>query len=747
MAKDIVFFPPAHVGGPTRLTQVDDLVASALARAGVALPPSFAEAIDMTGGPLSGIDPIAIMVAEGARKQPCRILVPSAAAAVIVAAGLGALVVAGTVAIAPPPTPTVTLTGASVSATEGNSGAKLLTFTATRSSSTGAATAPVAIALGTGMNGADFTGNAVPSGLAFTWADGATSATLSISVNGDTDVESDESFTLTMTPPAGYAAGAIMSATGIVLNDDSAAPTAWTPTGAFPAAQLAAWFDRSDAATITSSGGTVSAWADKSGRARSLQQATAANRPVLAAGEIQFDGTNDMLADPALTLSNVTSANVPDGRGGRGVGLGFSLTHLCPDPLTGGLILANDGRATDPSPIGSATPSLVFTDITGATKTGELALSDARTVQGICVDPADFNYVWTARATASGGAAGALERVHRTSGAVSESVAGDWNGMAVVTGDPLGEQLYFAVVPSGNLLRIEFRKRDGSLIRFADTGVSGGLDGLWWDAELKVFWAETSASTYAFDIQGERVGFVSTGSDFNRGEAAVRIGTKMLITHNGSYHASGTPAAVPNLSKVFTYDVAGLEGLGRSGAYYTLFFLGRHADVPGANRAMISHDNPLSGPGLAAFSSTGATGFTQYANTGHAGTAQQGVAAFAADISVRSVWALMVDAVAETATLRCNGVQVGSPIAMPNLTGGRVAATRLALGGQIALGVPERWSKLCLTEMIEVVSETALSLDIIQRAEGYLAHHDPMGTAVAALDAGHPFKAAAPTLP
>lgn len=75
-------------------------------------------------------------------------------------------------------------------------------------------------------------------------------------------------------------------------------PVLWTP------AQLstAAWFDGDDAGTITLDSGAVSQWADKSGNARHASQATASNRPSVAAGVmngrdvIRFDGFSDFLA-------------------------------------------------------------------------------------------------------------------------------------------------------------------------------------------------------------------------------------------------------------------------------------------------------------------------------------------------------------------------------------------------------------------------------------------------------------------
>jgi hypothetical protein len=53
-------------------------------------------------------------------------------------------------------------------------------------------------------------------------ADGVASGTITISVNGDTTVEPDEQFTVSIAAPSGYAAGSAMSATGTILNDDTA---------------------------------------------------------------------------------------------------------------------------------------------------------------------------------------------------------------------------------------------------------------------------------------------------------------------------------------------------------------------------------------------------------------------------------------------------------------------------------------------------------------------------------------------
>lgn len=120
----------------------------------------------------------------------------------------------------PTPSPTVTLSAAQ-SKQEGNSGATLLQYTVTRSSTVGAVNVPWSFAAGS-TDASDYTGGTLPSGGTVAMADGVASGTITISVNGDATVEPDEQFTVSIAAPAGYAAGSAMSATGTILNDDSA---------------------------------------------------------------------------------------------------------------------------------------------------------------------------------------------------------------------------------------------------------------------------------------------------------------------------------------------------------------------------------------------------------------------------------------------------------------------------------------------------------------------------------------------
>ena len=91
----------------------------------------------------------------------------------------------------------------------------------------------------------------------------------------------------------------------------SSGAAAWTP--ADLGASLALWLDADDASTITINGSTVSKWDDKSGNARHVSQATAANQPNYTASGlngkqvITFDGTNDALINASAGLMRAVS--------------------------------------------------------------------------------------------------------------------------------------------------------------------------------------------------------------------------------------------------------------------------------------------------------------------------------------------------------------------------------------------------------------------------------------------------------
>ncbi|HEX9946054.1 MAG TPA: Calx-beta domain-containing protein, partial [Allosphingosinicella sp.] len=116
---------------------------------------------------------------------------------------------------------------ASVTLAEGNSGATTYTFTVTRTGgTTGTLDFSGTIAGGT-TDAADFTGGVAPTTFSGSIAAGQSSATVTVSINGDTVIESNESFQLTLTSVSNSDAavtatiGANATATGNITNDDT----------------------------------------------------------------------------------------------------------------------------------------------------------------------------------------------------------------------------------------------------------------------------------------------------------------------------------------------------------------------------------------------------------------------------------------------------------------------------------------------------------------------------------------------
>ncbi len=114
----------------------------------------------------------------------------------------------------------LSITATSASKPEGQSGSSAFTFTVTRSGDTsGAASAQWTVA-GPAVTGADFTGGVLPTGTV-SFAAGESSKVISIDVAGDTAVESNEAFSVTLSNPAAGTILGTASASGIIRNDDA----------------------------------------------------------------------------------------------------------------------------------------------------------------------------------------------------------------------------------------------------------------------------------------------------------------------------------------------------------------------------------------------------------------------------------------------------------------------------------------------------------------------------------------------
>jgi predicted extracellular nuclease len=119
------------------------------------------------------------------------------------------------------PTPGV-LTIANVAVGEGDSGTTDMVFTVTRANgSTGAVDVTYTIADGSTDSG-DFGSGFLATGTV-SFADGETTAQIHVPIQGDTEFESNETFTIALSDPTGGATlGAQSTATGSITNDDAA---------------------------------------------------------------------------------------------------------------------------------------------------------------------------------------------------------------------------------------------------------------------------------------------------------------------------------------------------------------------------------------------------------------------------------------------------------------------------------------------------------------------------------------------
>jgi DNA-binding cell septation regulator SpoVG len=116
----------------------------------------------------------------------------------------------------------LSIAATSASKAEGQSGSTPFTFTVTRTGDTGVAHTADWAVTGTGAspaNAADFTGGVLPSG-AVSFAAGQTSKIITVNVAGNTLVEANDDFTVTLSNPSAGAALGTASATGSIVNDD-----------------------------------------------------------------------------------------------------------------------------------------------------------------------------------------------------------------------------------------------------------------------------------------------------------------------------------------------------------------------------------------------------------------------------------------------------------------------------------------------------------------------------------------------
>jgi hypothetical protein len=116
---------------------------------------------------------------------------------------------------------TLSIAATSADHAEGQSGNAPFLFTVTRTGDTSSAATAHWAVTGAAVNAADFADGVLPSGVV-SFAAGETSKVIEIDVAGDSQVESDETFSVTLSQPGSGTVIGTASASGVIRNDDAA---------------------------------------------------------------------------------------------------------------------------------------------------------------------------------------------------------------------------------------------------------------------------------------------------------------------------------------------------------------------------------------------------------------------------------------------------------------------------------------------------------------------------------------------
>ena len=269
---------------------------------------------------------------------------------------------------------------------EGQSGSAAFTFTVSRTGDlSGAASAQWAVT-GPAVNGADFTGGTLPTGTV-SFAAGESSKVISIGVAGDTLVESNETFWVTLSHPAAGTILGTASAKGIIRNDDSSLSIAATSADRPEGQSGSAAFTFTVSRTGDLSGAASAQWA-VTGPAVNGADFTGGVLPTgtvrFAAGESSKVISIGVAGDTAVESNEAFSVQLSHPSAGTSLGTASANGTIRNDDASLSIAatsadkLEGDGGAT----------AFTFT----VTRTGDLSGADSAhwSVGGPAVDGADF---------------------------------------------------------------------------------------------------------------------------------------------------------------------------------------------------------------------------------------------------------------------------------------------------------------------------------------------------------------------
>ncbi len=473
--------------------------------------------------------------------------------------------------------------------------------------------------------------------------------------------------------------------------------------------ELLSYFDFGDQSSITQSGGFASAWADQGPRGRSVSQATGANQPAVSAspGELQFDGSNDILFEPDLAITQTASQVLPDGNNNDGPGTGFSSTGLAYDHVTGGWVIGNDGQNFQ---TGGQSASIVFTNFAADTKTAEILLKpifpSIGTVQGVAVDPSD-GHIWFAST-----AENLIRKINRSTGASITSIAKTApNGLAIASD---GTLWYTQVSTAFHI------EQDGTQLQ----SFAISADGIWLDEARNWLWG-FEGNVNIYDIEaGVLITGVAPSIATNNSEGIWNIDDTLYLISNDSFHVGP-----PSVSTLYTASTTGVSALARP-AYLDLWWVGNVATTTATN-LILGFGDPLT-----------STGWGVYAPIGDA-TIRAIISAvttnFTTTPTTRGIWHLSVDCVLEQASLYLNGALVATN-SIAAISGGRIRSLSARIGASIETG-PTRFSTARISAVVQRGAESAVSTTQRQKIEGILAWDYGLE---GLLDGAHPYKSSRP---
>jgi hypothetical protein len=270
---------------------------------------------------------------------------------------------------------TLAIAGINAIRPESNSGTTPYTFSVTRSGDTTSATSVNYAVTGSGVNpvnAADF-GGTLPAGVV-NFAVGETSKVITVNASGDTTIEPDENFTVTLSSPTGGASLITNTATGTIQNDDGATGGNAAPTIATPIADLSATGKTPFSYTVKA--GT---FVDPDGDALTYQATLASGNPLPS--WLTFNPTTRTFSGTPTNANAGTVAidlTASDGNGGSSKD-SFNLTVVAAPNQSPTLNSNNtipDLTATTASPFSYTVNANTFVDPDGDSLTLQATLAD-----------------------------------------------------------------------------------------------------------------------------------------------------------------------------------------------------------------------------------------------------------------------------------------------------------------------------------------------------------------------------------